>query len=228
MKQKGFTLAEVLITLGIIGIVASLTMPALISDYKKQHAITGLKREYAVLTQMVKLSQADNGDFDEWDWSLSLADFVNTYLVPYLQLIRNCGITDNTCWLPDNKIYAPNGNVGEDTSLATYYTGVLNNGTYVGFLKQDNNHLHFFIDINGAKRPNKYGVDSFLFTFTRIPFQEEGTGHNTNHSGLHFYGQGMPTAADLVSSCKKASTGIYCGLLYVQSGWQIPDSVDIF
>ncbi|MDR1169009.1 MAG: type II secretion system GspH family protein [Heliobacteriaceae bacterium] len=228
MKKRdlGFTLAEVLITLGIIGVVASLTMPALISNYKKQHTITGLKREYAVLAQMVKLSQADNGNFDEWDWSLNLADFVNAYLAPYLQLIRNCGITDNTCWLPDSKIYDTNGNAKYDTTSANYYTGVLNNGTYVAFEKQDNNHLHFYIDINGAKRPNKLGVDSFLFTFTRAPFLETGV-HNISHSGLHFYAQGMPTA-NHVSNCKKASTGTHCGALYVQSGWQIPDSVDIF
>lgn len=40
---KGFTLAEVLITLGIIGVVAALTMPALVANYKKQEAVSKLK-----------------------------------------------------------------------------------------------------------------------------------------------------------------------------------------
>ncbi|MDR1168662.1 MAG: type II secretion system GspH family protein [Heliobacteriaceae bacterium] len=226
MLKKGFTLAEVLITLGIIGVVASLTMPALISNYKKQHTIAGFKREYAVLAQMVERSRADNGDIDGWDWSLNLTDFVNAYLVPYLQLVRNCGTTDKSCWLPDNTIYTPSGSVSIEVGSASYYTTVLNNGTYAAFTKQDNDHIHFYIDINGAKRPNAYGVDSFTLTLTRTAFKD--IYHDVKRSGLYIYGQGLPEAS-LVSSCKKSTgNGRYCGALYAQNGWQIPDSVDIF
>jgi prepilin-type N-terminal cleavage/methylation domain-containing protein len=49
--RKAFTLAEVLITLGIIGIVAALTMPSLVADYKKKVAITRLKKFYSVHMQ---------------------------------------------------------------------------------------------------------------------------------------------------------------------------------
>ncbi len=35
MYRKGFTLAEVLITLGIIGVVAAITIPSLITNYQK-------------------------------------------------------------------------------------------------------------------------------------------------------------------------------------------------
>lgn len=40
---NGFTLAEILITLGIIGVVAALTMPALIANYQKQEILSRLK-----------------------------------------------------------------------------------------------------------------------------------------------------------------------------------------
>jgi len=45
-NKKGFTLAEVLITLGIIGVVASLTIPTLMANYQKVQYVTGLKRAY--------------------------------------------------------------------------------------------------------------------------------------------------------------------------------------
>ena len=45
---KGFTLAEVLITLGIIGVVSALTMPALVANYKKQEAVSKLKKSYTM------------------------------------------------------------------------------------------------------------------------------------------------------------------------------------
>ena len=51
--KKGFTLAVVLITLGIIGIVAALTLPALISNYRKNLVVERLKKFYTVMNQAV-------------------------------------------------------------------------------------------------------------------------------------------------------------------------------
>lgn len=50
-KRFGFTLAEVLITLAIIGIVVSLTLPSIINKYQKQESCIRLKRAYNLLNQ---------------------------------------------------------------------------------------------------------------------------------------------------------------------------------
>ena len=55
MERAGFTLAEVLITLGVIGIVAALTMPALIANYQKKVLETRIKKFYSVLNQAAKM-----------------------------------------------------------------------------------------------------------------------------------------------------------------------------
>ena len=47
MNKKGFTLAEVLITFGIIGVVAAITMPMLITHYQKQATVNQLKKAYS-------------------------------------------------------------------------------------------------------------------------------------------------------------------------------------
>lgn len=52
-KKKAFTLAEVLITLGIIGVVAALTMPSLMSNYRRKVAETQLKQTYSILLNAV-------------------------------------------------------------------------------------------------------------------------------------------------------------------------------
>ena len=65
-KQWGFTLAEVLITLGIIGVVAALTLPTLMSDYKKKVVVTKMKKFYTTMNQAVKLSIVENGDPEYW------------------------------------------------------------------------------------------------------------------------------------------------------------------
>ncbi|MBO6088314.1 type II secretion system protein [bacterium] len=59
--RKGFTLAEVLITLGVIGVVASITLPTLIKEYNKHAWVNSLKQNYSLLNQGFKKMMADDG-----------------------------------------------------------------------------------------------------------------------------------------------------------------------
>ena len=65
----GFTLAEVLITLGIIGVVAALTIPSLMSKYHRMTVETKLKKFYSTMNQAIKLSEEDNDGFPPLDSS---------------------------------------------------------------------------------------------------------------------------------------------------------------
>lgn len=97
-KQKAFTLAEVLITLTIIGVVASLTIPTVINNSKNRWYGTALKKRYSELTQVVRLSNIENGESANWNWSLSEKEMVAKYIAPYLK-VTSC----ENCWLS----YAP-------------------------------------------------------------------------------------------------------------------------
>ena len=66
----GFTLAEVLITLGIIGVVAAITLPSLIQKYQKKTYIEGLKVGISILEQGFKAAMADDGVDDLADTTL--------------------------------------------------------------------------------------------------------------------------------------------------------------
>jgi prepilin-type N-terminal cleavage/methylation domain-containing protein len=61
MKKTGFTLAEVLITLTIIGVVAMMTLPALMNNVQEQQAKTGLKKGLNTLTEAAQLTAATDG-----------------------------------------------------------------------------------------------------------------------------------------------------------------------
>ena len=63
----GFTLAEVLITLGIIGVVAAMTIPTLMSNYRKHVIETRLTKFYSTMTQAIKLAENDYDDISGWD-----------------------------------------------------------------------------------------------------------------------------------------------------------------
>ena len=69
-----FTLAEVLITLGIIGIVAAMTIPSLVQDYREKAQVTRVKKFYSVFSQAYTMALQDNGPFDTWGLSDSVQD----------------------------------------------------------------------------------------------------------------------------------------------------------
>ena len=60
-RKGAFTLAEVLITLGIIGVVAALTLPSLIQKYQDQVLENQLKKMYSTLSQGIQKAMADDG-----------------------------------------------------------------------------------------------------------------------------------------------------------------------
>ena len=100
-----FTLAEVLITLGIIGVVAALTFPALMSNYRKQVIETRLAKFYSVINQALKRAEADHESIQYWDTmgvidmnddneeyirngNLTPMDWYKKYLDGYIKVLR--------------------------------------------------------------------------------------------------------------------------------------------
>lgn len=79
----GFTLAEVLITLGIIGVVAALTLPTLIQANKNAEVEAKLKKVYSVMNQAILMSETVNGPKEYWTFETS-GEFMDKYILPYL------------------------------------------------------------------------------------------------------------------------------------------------
>lgn len=76
MKRKfGFTLAEVLITLGIIGVVAAMTLPALIQKNHTNVTEARLKKFYSSINQAISLAEVDYGDKKYWS-AIDTDDFL--------------------------------------------------------------------------------------------------------------------------------------------------------
>jgi len=65
--KVGFTLAEVLITLGIIGVVAAMTIPTLMQKYYEKQTVAKLKETYSILSQALKSASQEEGLPEEWD-----------------------------------------------------------------------------------------------------------------------------------------------------------------
>ena len=153
VRQKyAFTLAEVLITLGVIGVVSAMTMPTVIKNYQKKVASTRVKSAYSQLLQAVQRSEVDNEEIKSWDFGLSTVDFTQKYIEPYFKGMTLC----------TNLTKCPTG-ISLGHSDRRYF---LNNGTQIDFRIYQNTVM-ILIDIDGPKGKNTMGYDWFYFNYNR-------------------------------------------------------------
>lgn len=179
--KRAFTLAEVIITLGIVGIVAAMTVPALFSRIRVRQTVAKLQATQAVFNQAIKLAESEHGgDITMWDigsentkeGSLKLYNI----LKPNLKLLEDCG-SSRGCFADNYK--ALNGTTMWAWQLKThdkYARGILLNGTSFAIwsagtgcesLSSDTFICgSIYVDVNGRKGPNRAGVDYFAFNIT--------------------------------------------------------------
>ena len=223
-----FTLAEVLITLGIIGVVAAMTMPALIANYNNHITEVRLKKFYSIFNQAIQQSVAENGDTSTWDYSFSgqydddkqetpedysgvLNGNFDKYIAPYMKIVDKKVVTSQ-----NNALY----------KVQLYY---LPDGSAFGYPLIHNREIYFYpknaircieniktIEDNGA-------ICHFAFEF--YP-------NNSNPDWKYLYRKGLEPflyqwdgnvetlRAGATYSCGK-SRG-YCTALIAYNGWKIP------
>ncbi len=227
-KYKGFTLAEVLITLGIIGIVSALTLPTLIYSYNKHITETRLKKFYSLFNQAIRLSIVDNEEYEGWDdyWAASQhsldnegnyidkTDAVNAvfnkYLAPYMKVILTKKIK----------------NAETNMNNTLYF---LADGSAFSYRGSDTRDIAFF-----PKNPEKClqqkkqaGICAFYFIFNPMS-TEKGWKHHYK-KGLEPYMYGWDGEKETLITagnygCNKSSTAFYCTELIRQNSWKIPSN----
>lgn len=174
-RLAAFTLAEVLITLGIIGVVAAMTIPSLIQNYQEKVLANQFKKSYSMFSQVLNQVWVDN------DMSVPIC-YYNQYLTSYdfsacnevsaavlkkLNVVKTCEKKsyENGC-IPKysglNQSYL--GGFTQDWILNRSKSYVLADGTIIlEYGLHDSFPAIFAIDINGKKAPNKWGYDLFSF-----------------------------------------------------------------
>ena len=232
-KKSAFTLAEVLITLGIIGVIAAITIPTLVTNYQKKVTVNRLKKNYATISQMFTKAINDYGDPSGWSFDFGemgegnsninavLPIVAKKYFLPYLDVMDDCGIS--CAKVPNTYRYMNNALVNQfHTRL--FYTMFLKDESII-FLSVNSNgntgllsDLIIYVDLNGLKAPNVIGKDVF--------------GYYLNTSGvskLNFWGLTNQNVSrdvllnDSISGCNKNAWGRLCGALIERDGWKISD-----
>lgn len=169
-KYNGFTLSQVLITLAIIGVVAAMTLPTVISNYRKHVVENNLKKYYTMLNQLLTNSEANNGPAADWDWPAYgknpnrefTIPFFNKYFAPYLKIIDK-----KTTFYPDP--YIPKTSEGRKMQINSYASNwrILPDGGVITFASYNyaGSLGQFYIILPNANKNNlMYGRDVFTFS----------------------------------------------------------------
>ena len=178
-KLSAFTLAEVLITLGIIGVVAAITIPTLVSKYQMKVFETAFKKQYSVLQNAINYTVQVEG-ISACYFTLIGAGYqsVNSdckqlrqSLVSLLQLqsIEQDYYKDYNFKEPDDVIAEGGNSVNIHCNYKNYsYWGRTWYSTKDGAILMFGSDTApvLIIDVNGKKGPNKWGYDVFFMTFS--------------------------------------------------------------
>ena len=228
-------MAEVLITLAIIGVVAAMTIPTLVVSYQKKMTAVRVKKAYAELIQAIKLSEIDNGPMNSWDFG-SYNDveqtriFMAKYILPYYKNYKECSTgLDYSCGIPIS---------------AGGINYLVNNGLGLSFLRDHTNKsIPMIISVNVNKgEAALLGRDSFYFQIRNGKVLPEGWYDGITRDVI--LGNGYVGAVDtsnpesppinLIYSCKKApdknppdgASDEYrhaCTALLVLDNWEFKD-----
>lgn len=170
MKKKGFTLAEVLITLGIIGIVAAITMPTLMTDTKYKQVGVKLAKFHTNLENAAKAYAAENESIETID---DFKRFINKSYSFKNIYTTNGNTPSNNANLAATK---ESGLVGSKNDFSQNYA-VLKDDTKLAFSAANANEM----DLD--KYPEKkYGTPSF-----RVYFNPNVTGLPSSAQSIHTF-----------------------------------------
>ena len=192
-KSLAFTLAEVLLTMTIIGVVAAMTIPTLHYQRVKKEYTTKLKNFYSRMDNAILDMETDYGSFRDlrkpdngkgYDWYMK-------YIDPYVghQYVKD-----------GNKVFYSDGSL-----LTTFYSG--------GCLDVD-------YDVNGLKGPNREGYDMFRFLFCFTTNRKYWFGNDDIFFGS--YGSGSVAAGasrdGMISKCQE--NAMWCTRLLQNDQWE--------
>ncbi len=214
-RKIAFTLAEVLITLGIIGIVAAMTLPTLIQNYKNHVVETRLQKFYSTINQAVKMAEVEYGDKKIWYEDISGAlqqkEWFNKYLAPYIKIVKTDiqtvrGKEMLIVYFQDSSILVPFSSSTRDWLFYTSKKCFDQWGDY----------------------SEAYGVCSFPFNFA--PRSNSSYWGCIYNKGFEPFSSGCPNSDDIKKICYKEKESpdssvlqrTYCTKFLQLNGWKIP------
>lgn len=228
MKKSGFTILELTMVLAIVGLVAALTIPSLLTEYHKSQTILRLKKIYQQFDIVVKKGIMKYGKTSRWTDIFSPTKqsaannltIINKYFKPYMK-ITLASTTMTQCWATGSKVTSIDGNNYSFSNPACFKLETGENVALTVFSMDGAYTPVFMFDTNGDGPPNKLGIDIFVFQIYKDENSMVFYGERPNRDRTTYInGFGNP-----VQNCKRGTTsglaGATCGALIHADDWEM-------
>lgn len=209
LRISAFTLAEVLIVIGIIGVVAAITIPILMNKTNEMENYTAFKKKYAEIATASEQMINDQGGKISYGF-FNVSNAITIYS-DYLSVIKTCGVNVPGCWSNLSGI----NRFSDGSDLGLVFDGgpsaILKNGSYIWIysdsdLNCDDTAASFpecariYVDVNASKKPNTLGKDIFEMNLhqTKLGVGSSYGGDETNAYGGDGWGM---TSYCLMNNC---------------------------
>ena len=160
--KSAFTLAEVLVTLGIIGVVSAMTVPTLIQNHQRKTYVTQLHKVYNEISQVLLQYQTDKNALNLREAGLISQNAVDDMIRSYFKVVQECD-SMSPCFA--ERYRKLDGSMeNEDMFSRDRNAYVLTSGASIRpsyYAEGPNKIVNMAVDINGAKGPNVQGRDLF-------------------------------------------------------------------
>jgi len=214
--KMAFTLSEVLIALTIIGVVSALTIPSILQTTERQDTISKLKKTYSVLNNWQTRAQVDYGHHSMWDSpdEIGLENYYIKYIKPYFNIMKRCNTGSECGYKSNNPFTMLNGGAGVFVNQDSRVAFSTLDGMNFSFVVFSNTTGSLYpvvkVDINGAKGPNRYGRDVFMF-------------YRTEDKGVkpYYYNNSINS---INTNCSKSGTGDACAARIMRNSWKFDSS----
>lgn len=202
-RHTAFTLAEILIVLGIIGIIAALTIPTLMQNFQDSELSTATKAMTSILTQAVNKASVDNDGIITGSDPDDSSNYYNKFISEF-KIVKSCPGTQplaGNCW-STNSHYLNDMN-SDAADWVQYFAGyILTNGSYLAtynhpICNETDSCIDLIFDVNGKRGPNIVGRDIFDAYITTKGFYIPSyydywcTPPPTTYSGRHCLGYAL-------------------------------------
>lgn len=192
-----FTLAEVLITLAIIGVVAAITIPILLKSQSEVETVARLKKAYSTLANAYEMAAKEDGTPDNWGLQDTPTPEMFDKLTPFMKVNKSCLDGASGCFktgetykylgssagyfgVPDDWAL-PKLKLADGTLLLGGAIESKNcSADYGDSMPLKNVCARYWVDINGDKKPNQIGKDFFMFWLTKNGIVPVGTQQQTS------------------------------------------------
>ena len=225
LKRNGFTLAEVLVTLGIIGVISAMTLPTLVKNHQRQVYVTQLQKVVTELSQAAEKAIQENNAISLDETKYQTANGARSFFNDNFKVVNNCGTDLTPCFASSYKtLQGANFTLESPIAVVSLASGASvsvyqNHLEYQGspYWTDKNGVKHYEpyhgyfelqVDVNGAQGPNIVGRDLFYMgLYSDGKVAESYTGRNTDSA---------------MKSCQENTTyGVGCLSKIMNDGWKM-------